>query len=322
MVDNRKLIVIIFSLLILAAGAVFIIRSFINQVPDFAVKNEEAINRVELNSDKGSIRLERKNEIWILNGNGEARLDAVRALLKTLTNIEIKSPVKKESVEKIRSSDNIETVEVRISGPLKQLKKYTVYKVSSNAYGNIMTKGKKGSSYITNLPGYPGDIGIFYTTQINYWKPHILFDYKIGDIFSVEFINIDDPNNSFLISRNESGSFILEDYNGEVLKNADPGKITRYISYFHNIGFEKFVEQESGALSNKTMQSQVLYTIRVKNKLGDIKEVKIYPVVQEDGLGDIDKNYTYASISSENELVLVKYFALDPVLKKLDYFFK
>lgn len=322
MVDNKKIVLIIFSLLILVAGAVFVARNFINQVPDFAVKDEETIKKIEFKSDKGVVSLEKKNEIWVLNGVGVARKDAVKALLKTLTNIEIKSPIKKEKLNSILSGNGIETVQVRISGSLKQLKKYTVYKVSSNPYGNIMTKGKKESSYINHLPGYSGDIGVFYTTRLNYWKPHILFDYNIGDISSVELIKGDDPINSYTISRNESGSFILGDVDGEALKSADPGQVTRYLSYFHNIGFEKYVEPESGIFTEKILQSQALYTIRVKNVQGDVKVVKIYPVFHEESLTETDKNYAYASVSGENELVLVKYFALDPILKSLDYFFK
>lgn len=322
MVDNKKLVFIILSLLILGAGAVFVARNLINQVPDFAVKNEESIKKIEFKSDKGVVNLEKKNGIWVMNGAGAARKDAVKVLLKTLTNIEIKSPVEKERLNNILSDNGIETVQVRISSSLKQLKKYTVYKVSSNLYGNIMTKGKKESSYINHLPGYSGDIGVFYNTRLNYWKPHILFDYNIGDISSVELIKGDDPINSYTISRNESGSFILRGVDGEALKSSDPVQVTRYISYFHNIGFEKFVEPESGILTEKILQSPTLYTIRVKNVQGDVKVVKIYPVLHEGSLTEIDKNYAYASVSGENELVLVKYFALDPIIKNLDYFFK
>ena len=319
--DKRKTIKIIFFLLLFVAAIVFISRACLDQVPEFAVKNPEKIKLIILKSDRGIVKLEKTGDIWMLNGIEEARMEAVKAILKTLTNIEIKSPIEQNSFNEIVSEEKIEVVEVNISGSILPLKKYLVYKVTANPYGNIMTEGRKNNPFIMHLPGYGGDISIFYTTQMNYWKPHIIFQYSINDIFSIELKNVKEPQNSFRISRNDSGGFILENLNGkEALKNVDSERITRYLSYFRKIRFEKFINPDVEASRDSITKAQPLYTLTLRDVNKNKKVINIFPVYLDEELKEIDSNVAYASISWENELILVKYFALDPILKNLDYF--
>lgn len=319
--DKRKTIKIIFFLLLFVAAIVFISRACLDQVPEFAVKNPEKIKQIILKSDRGIVKLEKTGDIWMLNGTEEARMEAIKAILKTLSNIEIKSPLEQNSFNEIVSEEEIEVVEVNISGSILPLKKYFVYKVSANPYGNIMIEGGKNNPFIMHLPGYGGDISVFYNTQINYWKPHIIFQYSINDIFSIELENVNEPQNSFRISRNDSGGFILENLNGkEVLENVDSERITRYLSYFRRIRFEKYLNPDVEIDRDSITKAPVIYTLTLRDVNDDEKVICIFPVYLDEESKEMDSNVAYASISWENELILVKYFALDPILKNLDYF--
>ena len=319
--DKRKTIKIIFFLLLFVAAIVFISRACLDQVPEFAVKNPEKIKQIILKSDRGIVKLEKTGDIWMLNGTEEARMEAIKSILKTLSNIEIKSPLEQNSFNEIVSEEKIEVVEVNISGSILPLKKYFVYKVSANPYGNIMIEGGKNNPFIMHLPGYGGDISVFYNTQINYWKPHIIFQYSINDIFSIELENVNEPQNSFRISRNDSGGFILENLNGkEVLENVDSERITRYLSYFRRIRFEKYLNPDVEIDRDSITKAPAIYTLTLRDVNDDEKVICIFPVYLDEESKEMDSNVAYASISWENELILVKYFALDPVLKNLDYF--
>lgn len=319
--DKRKIIKIIFFLLLFVAAVVFISRACHDQVPEFAVKNPEKIKRITFKSNRGIVKLEKAGDKWMLNGTEEARMEAVKAILKTLTNIEVKSPVSQNSFTEIISEKEIEVVEVNVSGSILPLKKYFVYKVSSNPYGNIITEGGKNNPFIMHLPGYGGDISIFYTTQINYWKPHIIFQYNINDIFSIELENVKEPQNSFKIYRNESGGYVLESLDTkEKVKDVEPERITRYLSYFRRIRFEKFLDPDVEIYRDSITKAPALYTLKLRDVNNDEKVISIFPVYLDEESKEPDSNVAYASISWENELILVKYFALDPVLKNLDYF--
>lgn len=318
--DKKKLVLILFSLLLFLAGAVFVSRTLLDQVPEFAVKNPEKIKKIIIKSNTNAVSLEKTEVGWMLNGIEEARMDAVDALIKTLTDLEVKSPIDKIALENMLLDGDIEEVSINVKSALKTLKNYQVYKVSTNPYGNIMTKGGK-ANYIMHVPGYPGDIGVFYTTRSNYWKPHVIFDYKLSDISSVEFINGIEPLNSFRINRTGSGVYVLEEFDsGRIVENADPGQITRYLSYFHSIGFEKFLDSDTVALTNSILEDPALYTISVKDINNKEKLIKVFPVYLGKDSEKVNNNYAYASISWENEIVLIKYFAIDPLLKGIDYF--
>ncbi len=320
--DKKKIVLILFFLLLLLAGAVFISRTLLDQVPEFAVKNPEKIKKIIIKSNTGAVSLENTKVGWMLNGIEEARMDAVNALIKTLTDLEVKSPIDKSVLENMLLDGDIEKVSISVKSALKTLKNYQVYKVSTNPYGNIMTKGGK-ANYIMHVPGYPGDIGVFYTTRSNYWKPHIIFDYMLSDILSVEFISGIESLNSFRINRTGSGVYVLEEFDsGRIIENADPGQITRYLSYFHSIGFEKFLDSDTVALTNSILEDPALYTINVKDINNKEKLIKVFPVYLDKDSAIIDNNYAYASISWENEMVLIKYFAIDPLLKGIDYFIR
>ena len=319
--DKRKTIKIVFFLLLFVAAIVFISRACLDQVPEFAVKNPEKIKQIILKSDRGMVKLEKAGDIWMLNGTEEARMEAIKAILETLINIEVKSPVGQNSFNEIISEKEIEVVEVNVSGSILPLKKYFVYKVSSNPYGNIMTEKAKDNPFIMHLPGYGGNLSVFYSTRINYWKPHIIFQYNLNDILSVELQNIKEPQNSFKIFRNESGGYVLEDLDTkEIVKDVESERITRYLSYFRRIRFEKFIDPDVKISRDSIIKTPAFYTVKVRDINNDEKVISIFPVYLDEESKETDSNVAYASISWENELILVKYFALDPVLKNLDYF--
>lgn len=321
MIKNRQILV----LLIIIASAMVIIwylRLARNNLPDLSIENLSRIRRIVLKSDSRSVELKRSGEKWILNGIMDARHEAVVALLKTLEKIDIKSPVPAQSFEKLKSDPDVEKVMVSVYGSWFRLKKYYVYKVSANTFGNVMVDKGKGKPYIYHIPGYSGNIGLFYITREAYWMPHVLFQYTLKNILSVELSNSRQPGKSFIISKTGKDGYILESMlKHDTVPDLDPEKAIRYFSYFHLIFFEKYADGLSVVESDSILSGIPEYVIKVTDSEKKQKTVRTFPIYLEDNGPDINPDITFAQID-DDELVIVKYFALDPVLKELDYFIK
>ncbi|MBT8196273.1 MAG: hypothetical protein HKO56_05855, partial [Bacteroidia bacterium] len=85
-------------ILLLIAAAYFLISKNSNtiksELSDFAVKDTASITKIFLVDKKeNQILLERKNGVWFVNGEVQARPDAMSSLLKTLYQIEVRSPI-------------------------------------------------------------------------------------------------------------------------------------------------------------------------------------------------------------------------------------
>ena len=243
-------------------------------------------------------------------------------MLKTLEKIEIKSPVPAQSFEKLKLDPDIEKVMVSVYSSWFRLKKYYVYKVSTNPFGNVMTDKGKEKPYIYYIPGYSGNIGLFYITREAYWMPNVLFQYTLNGILSVELSNYRQPGKSFRISKTGKDGYILESMlKHDTVSDLDPEKAIRYFSYFHSIYFEKYADGLSVEESDSILSGIPEFVIKITDNEKKQKTVRTFPIYLEESGLDINPDITFAQID-DDELVIVKYFVLDPVLKELDYFIR
>ena len=320
---NKKLItgiaaiIVVFIVLFILSGD----RSpFGKNNSSFAVEPQSEITGIEFSQAGKKLVLEKHDHNWFMNGGIETRKSGINFIIRILHDIEIKSPVSDELFDKEMSNDENEPVKVRIFKKRKLLKTFLVYKTRSNIYGNIMKMKERSKAFIVHVPGFEGDIGSAFTLNELFWQPYTIFNLLPSEIASVHFENFSDTSASFVIFNNKN-EFMLSDMN-RFLKGWDPSLVTRYLSYFARIPFESWAIEMKEDEKERVKSQNPLCRITLKASDSDEIILTLWEkVIDENGKFSIDKDRLYGKTENSDEIFLVRYFDIDPILKKKSYFF-
>jgi hypothetical protein len=310
------LLFIIIGLLLLI---LFISRSpFGKSNSSFASEPKEEITRIEFSGEAKKLILEKKGESWFVNGKSEARKSGVLFILRILEEIKIKSPVSSELFESEITGKHISPVKVKVFEKGRLLKSFLVYKTRSNSYGNIMKIKEKSKPFIVCVPGFDGDIGSGFVLNELFWQPYIVFNFLPSEISSVSLENFTDTTSSFSIIK-KNNHYLLAGMSGNTAQ-WDSSLVIRYISYFAWIPFESW-ELGIGEKEKKTIETQQpIYRITVNTINGRRKTLTLWDKMIENGKA-IDSDRVLGKTEDNDELFIMRYFDIDPLLKKKSYFF-
>jgi hypothetical protein len=279
----------------------------------FSVSPGSEITRIEFEQGKERLVLEKQGEEWLLNGQLSTRKSSINFITRTLQEMRIKSPVSQELLDSAATGN--QPVNVRVYQGRKRLSSFVVYKTTSNIYGNIMKMSERSKPFIVYVPGHDGDIGSAFTLNELYWQPYTIFNMLPSEIAEVRLENFNDTAASFLISRQNS-RFSLQ--NAGI--GWDSTLVRRYLSYFTFIPFESWEIRLGEKEKAGIMASDPSYRITVTTVKGERVELKLWERKNPDGSTDTDR--MYGTTGKKGEIFIVRYFDIDPVLKRRDYFIK
>lgn len=284
----------------------------------FASEPQKEITKIEFSDGEKKLRLEKEGEGWLLNGKSETRKGGILFIQRVLQEIKIKSPVSAELFENEITAKNISAIKVRVYEKRKLLKSFLVYKTSSNIYGNIMKIRGGSKPFIVYVPGFEGDIGSAFTFNELYWQPYNVFNLLPSEIAAVTFENISDTSASFSII-NKNQQYFVSDLNKN-LTGWDSSLVSRYISYFTWIPFESWAF-ELGEEEKKKVESQrPLYRISVTTTSGSKTVLTLWErMTDKNDTKDSDR--LFGKTESRDVLFIMRYFDIDPLIKKRSYFF-
>jgi len=323
-IDMRK-ILLYTAILIILAGLLMLMlfrqhSPFGSSNSDFTVKPEKEITRIEFQQDGKKLILEKSGEGWMVNGKAEARKGGISFITRILTEARIKSPVSEDVFRKEISDADISPVQVKVFEGRKLLKSFRVYKTTSNRYGNIMKIKERSKPFIVEVPGYELNIGSAFTLNELYWQPYTIFSMVPSEISSVRMENFSEDSASFSIVRRE-GKYVLSDSRNE-LSAYDQSLIIRYISYFTFIPFEKWALELTEEEKKIILDSEPLFRITVISAEGSKKVLTLWKMIEtKDGEAVPDTDRLWGCTDGSADIFSVRYFDIDPVLKKISYFF-
>ena len=283
----------------------------------FAVDTDATVSSVEFTQGREKLTLEKIGDgTWTVNGKFEARTNGITFIEKVLTGIEIKSTVSEETFNEVITKKNIEPVRVKVFSGNKMIRSFLVYKTQSNSYGNIMKTSTNSKPFIVNVPGYDFDIGSAFTLNENYWRPYTLFSLLPADILNVELENGADTLASFIIENVfQENKVMIEPNYGAI---TDTSRIKRYLTYFSIVPFESWALDLTSEQVVDITGRKSLFRITINEANGKSTVVTFWP---REINGALDTDRLWARINDNNNLVVVRYFDIDPVIKKISYFF-
>jgi hypothetical protein len=287
----------------------------------FASEPKEEITRIEFSERGKRLTLEKIGESWMINGKIEARKSGVLFIIRILKEVKIKSPVSPELFDSEISAKNIIPVKVKVYEKGKLLKTFLVYKTGSNNYGNIMKINDSSKPFIVYVPGYEGDIGSGFTLNELFWQPYTVFNLLPSEIGSVNLDNLSDTSSSFsIINRNHH--FILYGPAGNH-EGWDSSRVLRYVSYFARVPFESWAFNIEESEKRSIITHKPLYCITVITTSGKKSILTLWGMVTgKNGQDEIDSDRLLGKTDDKDELFIIRYFDIDPLLKKRSYFFQ
>jgi hypothetical protein len=318
--------ILIRSIVLFLVAGLLLVVLFRNRSPfgknnsSFTSEPKEEITKIEFSENGKKLILEKKGEKWMINGKSEARKSGVFFILRILKEIKIKSPVSPGLFESEITGKNIIPVKVRVYEKRRLLKSFLVYKTRSNTYGNIMKIKESSKPFITCVQGFEGDIGSGFTLNELFWQPYIVFDLLPSEIASVNLENLSDTASSFSII-NRNNHYFLSGYAGK-LTGWDSSLVVRYISYFARVPFESWAFETRESEKKSIEARQPLYRISVITATGRKSVLTLWGMLSDKaGTKAIDSDRLWGKTDERDELFIMRYFDIDPLIKKRSYFF-
>ncbi|MCJ7449754.1 MAG: hypothetical protein MUO72_18925 [Bacteroidales bacterium] len=320
---NRIIIrnILLFTALILLLLLVVFFRGrspFGKRNSSFAASPKEEITKIELSAGGTKLFLVKEGENWLVNGADASRKSSILFIIRILTEMKIKSPVSPELFSKEISEKRIAPVKVRVFERNKVIKSFLVYKTGSNVYGNMMKMREGSKPFIVYVPGFEGDIGSGFTMHELFWQPFTVFNLLPSEISSIIFENVGDTSSSFSISI-KGQKYFFSDLNS-TLSGWDSLRVKRYISYFTFVQFERWEFDISDEEKKKIESENPLFRITVSKISGEKTVLTLWEKhTGENGVADSDR--LLAKTEARDEFFVMRYFDIDPLLKKRSYFF-
>jgi hypothetical protein len=291
---------------------------FGNRQSSFAIDKQKEITRIAFSEGNKELILTHEADKWMVNGTWEARKSGITFITGILKEMKIKSPVSGELFETEILEKGITPVKIKIFENSRLLSSFLVFKTGSNKYGNMMKLRERTKPFIVAVPGLEGDIGSAFTVNELFWQPFTIYNLLPSEISSVTFENLKDSGSSFRIKCiNDTYIFSAS---GEILAGWDSARVKRYISYFTWIPFEKWAYDISAAERKKIESGNPVFRISVIKTDGKEKVLTMWERRAGEE-GAIDSDRMWAKTNEREELFIVRFFDIDPLLKKRSYFF-
>ncbi len=319
---NRKLLIrnIVLALMLVSLIVVIIITAgnthFGSAEESFTGKSGKEITRIEMTSEGSSLVLSLKNDAWFVNSRYEARPAAISFIKSILSEMRIKSTVSDDMFEKDMEEQQMVPVRVKTMAGGRRNSTFIVYKTRSNSYGNYMKLKAASRPYIMHLPGFNGNIGSVFTVNELYWRPYTIFNLLPSEITSVTVENNIYPNASFSI-KNDNGRVDLKT-EAEQPFVFDSAAVRRYLSYFTFIPFEQWAQDLTPQEQEIIRGEDPAIVIKAVLTNGRSRELLLWN--RTDSVGVVDTDRLWGKTGDNDNLFIVRYFDIDPLLKRLSYF--
>jgi len=174
--------------------------------------------------------------------------------------------------------------------------------------------------FIAYIPGYEDNIGIHFVADELFWKPFLVFHLLPSEIVSIKCEDIANSSSSFIINC-KNRSFSLSDLENNI-SGWDTLKVKRYLTYFTAILFENWAFDLSEDEKKSIESGLPLYRITVKQSDGKEVILTVWEKWKnENGIRISNTDRVWGKTNLRDEIFIMKYSDLDPILKKRSYFF-
>jgi hypothetical protein len=300
------------------------------ELRDFSVKDTAKVTKIFLADNYGNtINLDRKSEgVWTVNDKYETRADAIKLILGTINQMEVKSPVSKASFKNVITQITGRHTKVEIyMGKDKPAKTFYVGGATQDQFGTYMMIENSSVPFIMHIPGFHGYLSTRFFTEEEKWRSTALFRYKKGEIEKLAVNYMEVPQESFEIDKiNSSKPSVKSLLTGKNIENPDTLAIRYYISKFQNINVEFYgndleASKRDSIITHCKRFSMEFTDIHGKKNLftGFRKPMPEGTLDEEEKPMLFDKDRMYG-LTQDGNFVIIQFFVFDEITPRLSFF--
>ena len=304
---------------------------------NFSIADPASVSKIILKKRNTTILLERQVAgDWLVNGIYPVNSNALRSLLYTFKNMEIKEPIGKSDEEKVIKELSEQGVLCEIYGNNELTKAYYVGEETSDHSGTPMvmvdleTMLPVAKAFVVYIPGVENNVGANYFVDERAWRDHTVFKYNSADIKSVKMEVPLYPEAGYELSLKEGWGYQLNMLSTkQLVSNLDTSAVRQYLSYFEQLNFESFETDITPEQLGLLVKSQPLNILTVTDNAGKTNKVQFYPLKNTHNILDKDgkplkfnPERMLALLNNGKDLVIVKFFEFGKVMPPAGYFVK
>jgi hypothetical protein len=350
MMRKNRVTIIIALLLLFAAAGLFITNSYTTlrkDASDFSIQDTASVTKIFLaDKNNNEILLDRSaGGSWLVDGKYTAQQAKVSSFLKTLADLEVRSPVplaarnnvitrmaviaKKIEIYQVTPRINLFN-KIRLFPREKLTKTYYVGDVTQDNQGTFMLMEGAEEPYIVHIPGFRGFVSTRYSTEKADWRDYTVFNTPINEIQTVKVEFPFHPLLSYQFEVQDNQNITLRALNSnQVIEAFDTIRVLNFLTGFQDLRFESLLAH---LIEKNFIDSVIASTpktiITLTDRKGNENRVKIFnkkgfsQLYSGDGatIEPFDLDRAYALVNNEEDFVLIQYFVFDRVTRTLDFF--
>jgi Domain of unknown function (DUF4340) len=330
MKKNKTIFII--TLLLLAVAIYFTVTkragTIHEELNNFAIEDTASINKIFLADKFGhsSTVVRQASGKWTVNGKYGARPDAINTLLYTMKNMEVRSPVGKAAYNTIMKDIAAKGIKVEIYQHDKLTKTYYVGTATQDQLGTFMYLENSSVPFVLHIPGFNGYLTTRYIVMENDWKAHTIFDLPMEQIASFVSEDFEQPQQSFIITKQAGGDFLLATYpDKKPVDKTEQNKLQGFMSDFKSVNYES--ESRHGKEQLDSIKSAGPFrTITLTDTKNESTAIKIYHMPLTEQSTEIeqfssgnklpyDKDRMLALINNDTGFVKIQYYVFGKFFK-------
>jgi hypothetical protein len=289
---------------------------------DFAIKDTSDVSKIFMADKTGqTVTLTRISENhWKINNEHKARKDAIDVLLKTISRVEMKSPVANTAHDNIVKLLAGKSTKVEIYKGDDKVKTYYVGDATKDNMGTYMLIEGSRTPFICHIPGFFGYLSSRFMTRKLEWRDSEIFHHRLPQLAEIKVELHETPEKSFKITH--SNNRVVQLYTlyptEQLVSNLDTVLVKRYMLNYRNIRFEG-IQPYDTERADSIVNSQPYFTISVIDPEGQTKSVTSHRIPANPGSFDIDgiplvwdTDRLHGVINgNKDEVMLIQYFTFD-----------
>jgi hypothetical protein len=318
-----------------------------NASKDFAIDDSSSVTKIFLSDkDNKNIKLVKQaNGTWKVNDSIIAKYDAISTLLKTMMSIEVREPVSKAAhnsvvsrlatigikVEIYQNKYFIDLWGLKLFPYEKRTKTYYVGDATQDMLGTYMLMEDAKDPFVMHIPGFNGFLYTRYSTKIEDWMEHMIFNFRLSQIktFSLQFPL--DPDLSYMITNYDNRKFGLTALKGnKEIIDFDTVKVLEVLSSCENIKYESLLNDLEKKKKDSISSSIPFHVLTITDISGNTISLKTYHIKANPGEVDeatnepiyYNRDRMYALINNGQDFVLIQFYVFDKLIKPLSHFKK
>jgi hypothetical protein len=291
----------------------------------FGLKKDQQVDSVLIRRGNQQVKLHREADQWYVNESLFARSQAIDQFFNLLEDIRVEAPAPRENRDELVEQIQAHAIHLQIYKKNQRIRDYLV-EASPNRKENtyMMVTGSR-QPFLMSLPGYSQDLAPLFRANAEYWRDRTLFDYEGPELNLVQVTYPEKPQASFTLSYQQDRFDLKQPQTNQPGGKFSSNKAARYFSYFSNVRFHSVISDDR-RLIDSLGKAQPYCTIEITDRQGNHRKLLTYRKSsrgKKDAFGQKtpwDLNYLYGQYGHSEEILLIKYTEIDPLLKEIDYF--